>query len=409
VPAFDFAKGNARKLLSLPLYALGICASVLVRRSRGRWAFGSGPGIGEGALELYRYVSSNHPELSITWLARDDADVAAAAALGVTAVTKTSPRGLIRTLRAQVVVLTHGFGDVNRYGTRGAFVVQLWHGVPLKLIQLDSAATMTIGIPGAWRLRGLLRRFYRRGFGAIRMMPAASELVAARLRTAFARGDEVAVTGDPRDDVLARTTATEARSTVDGILALPADAGRLVLLAPTWRDGDADPSVPTGDEWAQIVLWLERADATLIIRPHPLSVSDYAGGTAASPRVRMLGGDLQGDVTPLLPAFQLLITDYSSIAFDFSLTGGALFFLAPDEEAYTTSRGLYEPYRLFSGGRAVRTWASLIGQLERFDTDRAWADAVLAHSSSLADTHFAYRDGRNTARVYAEIMRKLGD
>ncbi len=123
----------------------------------------------------------------------------------------------------------------------------------------------------------------------------------------------------------------------------------------------------------------------------------------------MLGGDLQGDITPLLPAFQLLITDYSSIAFDFSLTGGALFFLAPDEEAYTTSRGLYEPYRLFSGGRAVRTWASLIGQLERFDTDRGWADAVLAHSSSLADTHFAYRDGRNTARVYAEITRKLGD
>ncbi len=415
VPAFDFAKGNARKLLSLPLYALGICASAVVPRRHGRWVFGSGPGIGEGALELYRYVSARHPELSLTWLARDDADAAAAAALGVPAVTKSSPRGLLRTLRAQVVVLTHGFGDVNRYGTRGSFVVQLWHGVPLKLIQLDSPATMTIGIPGAWRLRGLLRKFYRRGFRAIRMMPAASELVATRLRTAFALGDQVVVTGDPRDDVLARTSASAARATVLGILSVPDspedtdDARRLVLLAPTWRDGEADPGAPAAADWQRIADWLERADATLLVRPHPLSVSDYAAGASASPRVRMLGPDLRADITPLLPAFDLLITDYSSIAFDFSLTGGALFFLAPDEEAYTTSRGLYEPYRLFSGGRAVRTWTALLAQLDRFDSDPDWAKRVLDHSAALASTHFAYRDGGNTARVYAEITKELGD
>ncbi|MES2171531.1 MAG: CDP-glycerol glycerophosphotransferase family protein [Actinomycetota bacterium] len=408
MPAFDFASGNARKLLSLPLYALGVCASLVVPRRRGRWVFGSGPGIGEGALELYRHVHEQYPDLSITWLARDDSDVTVAAALGVPAVLKASPRGLLRTLRAQVVVLTHGFGDVNRYGTRGAFVVQLWHGVPLKLIQLDTPATMTIGIPGAWRLRGVLRKFYRRGFAAIRMMPAASELVAARLRTAFALGDQVVATGDPRDDVLARTTAMSARSAVADILSLPRDASRLALLAPTWRDGEADPGSPSADEWRQIADWLERADMTLVVRPHPLSVSDYAAGPAASPRVRMLGAGLQADITPLLPAFDLLITDYSSIAFDFSLTGGALFFLAPDEEAYTASRGLYEPYRVYSGGRAVRTWSALLAQLDRFDSDRAWAKTVLEHSATLATTHFTYRDGGNTARVYSEITRKLG-
>ena len=407
MPGFDFAKGNARKLVSLPLYALGIIASAFVPRARGQWVFGCGPGIGEGSLELYRYARAEHPELALTWLAKDDADVAAAARLGISAVRKGSARGLLRTLRAQVVVITHGFGDVNRYGTRGSFVVQLWHGIPLKLIQLDSPATLTIGIPGAWRLRGVLRRFYRRGFAAIGLMPAASELVATRLRTAFALTTQVVPTGDPRDDVLERETPASARLAVFTLLGQHDTGQHTILFAPTWRDGEADPGAPNASEWQRIAAVLEANDALLVVRPHPLGVGDYNEGLTVSDRIRMLGTSLATDITPLLPAFEMLITDYSSIAFDFSLTGGPIFFLAPDEESYTTSRGLYEPYRTFSGGREVRSWAPLLAQLERYSTDPAWADAVLAHTAKLASDHFAHRDGRNTARVFEETSRRL--
>ncbi len=409
MPGFDFSRGNARKLLSLPLYALGIVASVLVPRARGRWVFGSGPGIGEGSLELYRLVSAWHPELSLTWLAKDDADVTAAAALGIPAVRKGSARGLLRTLRAQVVVITHGFGDVNRYGTHGSFVVQLWHGIPLKLIQLDSPATMTIGIPGAWRLRGLLRRFYRRGYSAIALLPAASELVAARLRTAFSLTTQVVATGDPRDDVLERETSGSARAAVFALLGIDDIRQRTVLFAPTWRDGEVDPGAPNAQDWQRIAEMLEASDALLVVRPHPLGVGDYREGPAVSNRIRMLGSTLATDITPLLPAFEILITDYSSIAFDFSLTGGPIFFLAPDEESYTVSRGLYEPYRSFSDGRGVRSWPQLLAQLERYTRDAVWSDAVLAHTARLATTHFAHRDGLNTARVYEEIVRRLDE
>jgi len=406
VPRFTFSAGNARKLLALPLYALGAIAAALVPRRRDAWVFGSGPGIGEGALELLRYVSAEHPSIRAVWLAKDETDAAAATALGMRSVLKNSARGLLATLRAEVIVVTHGFGDANRYGTRGAFVVQLWHGIPLKLIQLDSPATLSLGIPGAARLRGLLRRFYRRGFAGISLMPAASELAAGRLRTAFGLpAPRVVVTGDPRDDVLAR--ATPARAELFTRLQL-ADAGQhTILFAPTWRDGEPDPGAPSPAEWADIAAYLERSGSLLIVRPHHLSVGDYAAGLTASDRVRMLGADLQTDITPLLPAFDMLITDYSSIAFDYSLTGGAIFYLAPDEESYTGSRGLYEPYREFSGGREVRSWAALLGQLDRFSTDAAWADEVIAHSSEVAARHFAFRDGRNTARVYEAVRTAI--
>lgn len=402
MPRFTFSAGNARKLLALPLYALGAIAAALVPRRRDAWVFGSGPGIGEGALELLRYVRAEHPSIRAVWLAKDETDAAAATALGIRSVPKNSARGLLATLRAEVIVVTHGFGDANRYGTRGAFVVQLWHGIPLKLIQLDSPATLSLGIPGAGRLRGPLRRFYRRGFAGISLMPAASELAAERLRTAFGLpGARVVVTGDPRDDVLAR--ATDARTQLFARVQLADEGQRAILFAPTWRDGEPDPGAPSPAEWDAIAAYLESSDSLLIVRPHHLGVGDYAAGLTASDRVRMLGADLQTDITPLLPAFDTLITDYSSIAFDYSLTGGSIFYLAPDEESYTSSRGLYEPYREFSGGREVRSWAALLGQLDRFSADAAWADAVLAHTQGVATRHFAFRDGRNTARVYEAI------
>jgi CDP-glycerol glycerophosphotransferase (TagB/SpsB family) len=413
VPGFSFATGNAKKLAALPLYALGALIGLFVPRSTSRWVFGCGSGIGEGSLALYRHALAADPTLTLTWLARDEGDRDAAAALGIPAVLKLSRHGLWLTLRAGVAVVTHGFGDVNRYGLRGAFIVQLWHGVPLKLIQLDSPATLRISVPIVSRqARGLLRRFYRRGYRAIALMPAASELVAARLRTAFALpADRVVVTGDPRDDVLSRGSAEERRSLAVGVLGRALgvdDAGsRVLLYAPTWRDGEPDPAVPTAAEWRRIDGWLRSTGSMLVVRPHPNGVGDYAAGIDSSDRIRLLSAQRQSDLTPILGAVDIVITDYSSVAFDFSLTGGPIFFIAPDEESYTDSRGLYEPYREFSGGREVRSWNGVLDQLERFDTDAAWSAGVLAHTASLCERHFAFRDGRNTERVYSELLRRL--
>src|SRR5690606_5992643 len=107
----------------------------------------------------------------------------------------------------QVVVVTHGFGDVNRYAVSGAFVVQLWHGIPLKRIGLDSPETLRpptllTRVPG---VRSLIARFYRSAARRIRVLPAASHLVRGRLESAFGLPDErVPVTGEPRVDVLSQ-------------------------------------------------------------------------------------------------------------------------------------------------------------------------------------------------------------
>jgi CDP-glycerol glycerophosphotransferase (TagB/SpsB family) len=411
---FTFAQGNATKLASLPLYALGALACAVVPRRRGSWVFGSGTGLGEGALPLFLHARSADPRLKLTWLVRDAAEVAVAAGHGIRAVRKSSLRGLWATLRAQVVVVTHGFGDVNRFGVRGAFVVQLWHGIPLKLIHLDSPATLRTGIlPGSSLLRGMLRRMYAHASAAISLMPAASPVAAIRLRTAFGLpADRVVITGDPRDDVLCRGTAAErlaaARETLSTVLPLHEFPGcRVLLYAPTWRDGERDPGVPTPSQWQRIAAYLDLTDSVLLIRPHPLGVGEYVGGTTAFPRIMMLAPDQVGDVTPVLPAIDVLITDYSSIAYDFALTGGSIVFLAPDLDGYQRSRGLYQPYTEFSGGTETDSWDGVLEVLRHSDDDAEFAARLRAHSARLRAAHHEFLDGRNTERVYKEIRRRL--
>ena len=385
---FTFAAGNARKLLGIPLYVAGGIAARLTRRDAKLWVFGSGSGIGEGALALHRHAAAVGRH-DLLWLTGSDIEDARAAELGIRSVRKDSRAGFRATLRAGVLVVTHGFGDVNRYATHGAFIVQLWHGIPLKHIQLDSAVTFSA--PGP--LRGLLSRAYRRSAQAYRLVPAASEVSAARLRTAFGLpASRVVVTGDPRDDVVLRRSRADARAELESLVGVLPD--EVVLYAPTWRDGAVDPTIPTAAEWVLIQDWLEDRDAVLLVRPHPHGVGAYAEGLPA--RARLLAGPL--DVNRILPGVDRLVTDYSSIAFDFSLLGRPIAFLAPDVESYAGSRGLYEAYERFSGGTEVATWPAL---LERLGQDST------GHARRLAERHHSYRDGANTARVYDEITTRL--
>ncbi|WP_349904367.1 CDP-glycerol glycerophosphotransferase family protein [Parafrigoribacterium humi] len=404
---FTFARGNAKKLLSAPLYALGGIASLVVPRRRGSWVFACGSGLGEGSLALALHAAHEDPALSITWLARDADELRRAHALGLPSVLRSSWAGFGRTLRAELVAVTHGLGDANRFGTRGAFIVQLWHGIPLKRIQLDSP--VTFGGPAV--LRRVLRGLYRRNAASIRMLPAASEYSAARLRTAFGLPENrVIVTGDPRDDVLLAGSEESRRAAARELLARTLGElgdSRLLLYAPTWRDGEADPGVPSAVEWQALARYLEATDSLLVLRPHPHSVGAYDGGPAASPRIRMLTAAAQNDVTPALPAIDLLITDYSSIAYDFALTGRPIAYLAPDVERYVATRGLYEPYEKFSGGTAVASWAALLKLLARLDDDPQTRRRFELHSERLALECHSFRDGASTARVYSEILARL--
>jgi CDP-glycerol glycerophosphotransferase (TagB/SpsB family) len=405
--SFTFEAGNTRALLRLPLYALGAVASFFVPRTDKLWVVGSGIGVGEGALPVYERARTQ-PGVRVVWLATTDRELTVARAAGFDAELKSSWRGLWLTLRARVLIVTHGAGDLNRYGTRGGFLVQLWHGIPLKKLHLDSPVARRSRVGGAL-VGAVLTRGYRIAGARINLFPVASERIVGRIASAFGTPrDRIVATGDPRDDVLLDGEPAERRQRARDRLekAVGPLPSRVVLYAPTWRDGAPDPAAPDDATWDLIAAWLERYDTALVVRIHPLGKGDYASGPQRSDRVRLLDATMLTDVNPILNAVDAIVTDYSSIAFDYALIDGPTVFLATDVAGYVRARGLYEPYATFSGGRHVSSWRAA---LERLDEALTGAAAIKEHTRWLRDEHFDHVDAGATERVIAEIHRRLGN
>jgi CDP-glycerol glycerophosphotransferase len=406
--AFEFGAGNARKILGLPLYALGALVTFITPRAAHLWVFGSGIGLGEGALPLYNTARRHLPQYRLVWMARSKPELEEAKAAGYEAVRKDSLRGFWTTARARVVIVTHGFGDANRYAVRGAFIVQLWHGLPFKHLHLDSPSTYRVSfLPNRPLVRRLLGRAYRRAGNAISLFPVASERVKPSIVSGFGtRPENVVVLGEVRDDILLSPGAPErAPALVRRLIPTAFAESTVVLFAPTWRDGGEDPTVPTGPEWDLIAQWLETNDAVLLVRNHPLGRGDFGPGPAHSDRIVLIGPDRVKDLNPLLWAVDAVVTDYSSLVFDYALVGGPVVHFVPDLADYTSNRGFYLSPDELTGGSPATTWSAALSQLAA--ALREGPDGPRhRHAAHLRNEFFDIPIGGAADRVIDEILAR---
>lgn len=408
---FEFARGNLRKLLAAPRYLAGALHARSVVREPGLWVVGSAFGPADGALAFYRAAQRLPQPPRLVWLAKSETEIAQARALGLREVALAdSAEGYRFTLRAGVAAVTHGFGDVNRYGLSGATIVQLWHGAPLKKLHADSPAVLSLGglerIPG---VSALVRAAYRSGTSKIALLPVSSAYFVPFLASAFhLQHGQVQVLGEPRTDVLFSGSVDERIAAARAVLA-PFVAGhesaKVVLYAPTWRDGQADPGAPSAEQWQRIAAVCERLDLLLLVRPHPLGVDDYR---FRHDRVRLVGAAEQAESMPLLWGVDALVTDYSSMLVDYAVTERPLVFLAPDLQQYRASRGLYVDYEWLSGAAVCTDWNQVLARLEAVFTDAGAAEQAAAHSRMLAGRFHEWTDGGNADRVAAAAAALAG-
>ena len=221
----------------------------------------------------------------------------------------------------------------RRYQT----VLQTWHGTMLKKLALSRvrlglrSAIATLRERGRWDIL-LAQNPYSRGI----------------FRRAYAFTGSVWEEGYPRDDVLLTGDAAAIRDRL-GI-----SSGVTVLLyAPTWRD-DRPDHVDHLDV-ARFADLLGDEYVTLI-RGHSRTL--LPGEDVRAPNVLDVTG--YPDVSELFLVADALITDYSSVMFDFTVTGKPVYFFTPDLDHYREKlRGFYFDLIPVAPGPVVTTVAEL--------------------------------------------------
>ncbi|MGO4702079.1 CDP-glycerol glycerophosphotransferase family protein [Dyella sp. 2RAB6] len=418
---FTYARANATKLLRLPVYAIASSLARLMPRDSRLWVFGRKTGVGEEPLRLLLEARRQYPAVRLVWLAQDRRQYAEAEALGLEVHFASSWKARWLTLRAGVGVVTHGLGDLCRPFVPGTYLVQLWHGSPLKRIGLDAERVHSLGDGHSsierWSER-LLRAAFRRSAGFIRLMPSPSPVVSRRLRSAWGfDGDgPIRLTGDPRCDVLLEEPEAIRRTTarhwlMRALRAIEPPPSRLILFAPTWRDGDADPTPPDTEELRRLEHALAAHDAWMVVRTHPWGIrSSWAPASSEPPsRIRFLDAEALHDVNQVLGAFDILVTDYSAIAMDYCLLERPVLFFAPDLATYQQTRGLYEDYADFTGHGWHENWNNLSTALNTLlKGDEAAHAAARCSVMRLKRRYHAHADTGSTMRVLSEIASSIG-
>lgn len=161
---------------------------------------------------------------------------------------------------------------------------------------------------------------------------------------------------------------------------------KVVLYAPTFR-GEAVYNQTHLEVDLQHLSDLLGDDYRIIYKVHP-SLGNLSLGNSN----RLLNASTH-NIYDLFTISDILISDYSSIIYDFALLERPIVLFAPDLDDYTKQRGLYVNYHTFSPYPITSTLSELSEAVKNIDTlteeDRTY----------LKRTFFKYTDGQSASRV----------
>ena len=273
-------------------------------------------------------------------------------------------------------VLPHAFDK-----DPGTTYLQTWHGTPLKRIAFDVERWL---FPDATQYETWLPRDVARW--DVLLSPNAYST--GILRSAFRFDGQVIETGYPRNDMLLSPEADAIRARTRDSLGLSDDT-TAVLYAPTWRDPDPfrleldleELRRELGDDCVILVRahWLVAASVETPSLPNCIDVSSYQ------------------DLRELYLAADILLTDYSSVMFDFAVTGKPMLFLVYDLARYRDQlRGFYFDFEASAPGPLLATTADVVAAIRDVETiSERFGERYAAFRE-----RFCHReDGRASARV----------
>ncbi|MEU9638789.1 CDP-glycerol glycerophosphotransferase family protein [Streptomyces tendae] len=279
----------------------------------------------------------------------------------------------------------------------GQIVVQTWHGTPLKKIGHDIEA---IHFADQRYLERVEKEVQNWDF-----LVSPNSFSTPILKRAFGFPGEMVESGYPRNDILRRSDMADREREIRRRIGLP-EGKRVVMYAPTWRD---DQFYAPGKYKLDFRIDLEDArarlgaDHVLMVRRHPNVVDPVPGAGDGF----VFDVSDYPDMADLSLITDVMITDYSSLMFDYVNTGRPILFFTYDLEHYRdTLRGFYFDFANSAPGPLVYTSEILISAIRHIDRiQSAYSERYQWFQNEFCDLD----DGYAAARLADRMLVAGGD
>ncbi len=383
-------KRNPLHWLYLARFAFNVLVAMLLRA----WRSGRGNADARPLVLLYGHqLNGNLASLytalradaaapcEVVFLTMDPAYRRELAAAGTAVVGALGWEGVLALARARVLVSDHGLHVMSLLPRVSSIrFVDVWHGVPFKGWDAHDFAAQH-AYDEVWVSSELIRRFYIERFGF--------------------KPEQVHATGYGRTDRLVRRDENQA--TLRRAIGAPPAPTRLILFAPTWQHGSAAHTIFPFESAPEVFLaalarLCAARGAVCLFRTH---LNTRAVAVPADGPFLFVPQDRFPDSEGVLLVSDLLVCDWSSIAFDFLVLQRPTIFLdvpAPFTKGFT----LGPEYRF---GAIAGDLAMLCACLDRYLADPA--AYAREHGARVRKVMAAAYDDRADGQAAARYVARL--
>jgi CDP-glycerol glycerophosphotransferase (TagB/SpsB family) len=207
--------------------------------------------------------------------------------------------------------------------------------------------------------------------------------------------------GYPRNDVLRGPDADRLRRDTRRRLGIGRDQ-TAVLYAPTWRDHLASlPRAAAMSEHLDV-----DAAAAALGDSHVVLLRGHRFHEPGASRAGVVDVTDHPEINELVLASDVAVLDYSSLRFDYAITGKPMVFLVPDLDDYSSGvRGFLTPFAETAPGPFVTTTEEVVSEVRHVPALAShWAERVAAFDAQVNP----FQDGHAAERMVDAILALLG-
>ncbi|PAV06301.1 CDP-glycerol glycerophosphotransferase family protein [Methanobacterium bryantii] len=241
--------------------------------------------------------------------------------------------------------------------------IQLWHGTPLKKLAMD----MDILSMSEKMELSEYKRLFKENTETWDYLISQSDYTTQRFKSCFDFKKEILSTGFPRNDVLFKKNDAKSIESIKKKYNIPLNK-KVILYAPTWRDDEFyENGIYKFSTQINFDLLKKELDDThiILVKLHylvkdPVDWSSYEGFVYKCDHLQ--------DIQELYLISDILVTDYSSVIFDYALLKRPMIIYAYDYQKYKNDlRGFY--FNIFEEfpGPVVKNNIDLINSIKNYD------------------------------------------